>query len=102
MKKLFFFKSTASIGGNNLSPPSKDKQCYWEKPADIFEKSRSKKKILEDQNSGATPTLRRSLSFSSGSLNDGVVAQRNLLDGSGSPCRGNNVQLRKSGRRSAR
>ncbi|XP_031109175.1 protein bicaudal D-like [Ipomoea triloba] len=102
MKKLFFFKSTASSSGNNLSPPSKDRQCYWEKPADIFEKSRSRKKILEDQNSGATPTLRRSLSLSSGSLNDGVVAHRDFLDGSGSQCRGNNVQVRKSGRRSSR
>ncbi|CAH9121270.1 unnamed protein product [Cuscuta epithymum] len=103
MKKLFFFRSSASSGGNNISPPSKDKQCNWEKPADTFEKSRSRKQSSEHHQSiGATPTLRRSLSFSSASVNNDDLPGWNFQDESGSPCRVNHFQHRKSGRRPAR
>ncbi|VFQ99370.1 unnamed protein product [Cuscuta campestris] len=99
MKKLFFFRSSTSSAGNDISPPSKDKECNWEKRVDTLEKSRSKKQSLEHYNFGDTPSLRRSLSFSSTSVNNGV-AIRNLEDGSESISRGS-AQLRKSGRRSA-
>lgn len=85
MKKLFFFKSSASSNGNNKAcPPSSDKPTYWENPLEggmdsqvthmpekssfrspkgLFSKSR--KQISDFQNSGKSPSLRRSRSLSS-------------------------------------
>lgn len=103
MKKLLFFRSSASSGGNNtqISPPAKEKRIDWEKP-DKLDKSRSKKNVPENHTFGDTPTLRRSLSFSSGSFYDGWVGQMNCQDQSGSPRGGTNVQHKKSNHSSSR
>ncbi|KAL0349226.1 UNVERIFIED_CONTAM: hypothetical protein Sangu_1150400 [Sesamum angustifolium] len=87
MKKLFFFRSHSSdsTNSNQLSPPSTDKQVYWEKPTERLEKSTKNKHGSEDQVSVAAPCLRRSLSFSSGSLYDNGKGLRNS-DQTGSPC----------------
>ncbi|KAK4425200.1 hypothetical protein Salat_1713900 [Sesamum alatum] len=87
MKKLFFFRSHSSnsTNSNQLSPPSTDKQVYWEKPTERSEKSTKNKHGSEDQVFVAAPSLRRSLSFSSGSLYDTGKGIRNS-DQTGSPC----------------
>ncbi|KAL1542253.1 myosin-15-like [Salvia divinorum] len=82
MKKLFFFKSQSS---NNVSQPSTDKQVYWEKPTEKADKSVKNKHAAEDQVFGSTPSLRRSLSFSSGSLYDTGKGLRNYSEQAGSP-----------------
>nr|GMD01972.1 coiled-coil domain-containing protein 18-like [Ipomoea batatas] len=101
MKKLFFFRSSASSGGSNtqISPPAKEKRIDGEKP-DKPDKSRSKKKVPENHTFGDTPTLRRSLSFSSGSFYDGWVGQMNCQDQSGSPH--GDANIKKSNRSSSR
>ncbi|KAL6123797.1 hypothetical protein ACLB2K_076314 [Fragaria x ananassa] len=81
MKKLFFFRSSASSNGKDKSPPSTDKQVYWENmsekgsqvgdkadnsfhsPKGLFSKSR--KQVSDMQNSSESPGLRRSRSLSS-------------------------------------
>lgn len=82
MKKLFFFRSSASSNGNNKSPPlSTDKQLYWENPSEdgsqvgniadnSFQSpkgffSKSRKHVSDIQNSSKSPGLRRSRSLSS-------------------------------------
>ncbi|KAK2979317.1 hypothetical protein RJ640_013281 [Escallonia rubra] len=77
MKKLFFFRSSASSNGNNsqVSPPSKDKQLHWENPADD-NKSRTKK-VSGSQTFDNSPCLRRSHSYSSGTVRDGGLGERN-------------------------
>ncbi|KAG8380717.1 hypothetical protein BUALT_Bualt06G0045000 [Buddleja alternifolia] len=83
MKKLFFFRSHSSNSGNNnqLSPPSTDKQVNWEKPTERV------------NNDG--PCLRRSLSFSSGSLYD---TGKGLKNQNGSPCRSSRYYSHKQSR----
>ncbi|XP_047939623.1 COP1-interactive protein 1-like [Salvia hispanica] len=82
MKKLFFFKSQSS---NNVSQPATDKQVYWEKPTEKADKSVKNKHAAEDQVYGSTPSLRRSLSFSSGSFHDAGKGMRNYSEQTGSP-----------------
>lgn len=82
MKKLFFFRSSASSNGNNKFPPlSTDKQLYWENPSEdgsqvgniadnSFQSpkgffSKSRKHVSDIQNSSKSPGLRRSRSLSS-------------------------------------
>lgn len=81
MKKLFFFKSSASSNGNNKAslPPSTDKQIYWESPSEYGLKgqrrevtqnspidfSNAQKQIHSIQKSNKSPALRRSRSMSS-------------------------------------
>ncbi|BBG97876.1 hypothetical protein Prudu_007133 [Prunus dulcis] len=76
MKKLFFFRSSASSNGNNNVSPSTDKQIYWENPSedgnqvgDMAENSfrspkgffsKSRKQVTDIQNSSKSPGLRRS------------------------------------------
>ncbi|XP_062092787.1 golgin IMH1 [Humulus lupulus] len=84
MKKLFFFRSSASSGNGNSSnkefaQPSNQEETYWENPSSsqasymaessfpssrgLFSKSR--KQVSDIQNSSNTPALRRSRSMSS-------------------------------------
>ncbi|KVI09775.1 myosin-13 [Cynara cardunculus var. scolymus] len=81
MKKLFFFKSSASSNGTNslASSQSKDKQLHSEKSLEGTCKSRSKKAAYEDQSS---PVLRKSRSYSSGTVHDSGL----LRTQSDSPC----------------
>ncbi|KAL6526706.1 hypothetical protein OROGR_015796 [Orobanche gracilis] len=86
MKKLFFFRSHSANSTNNnsqLSPPSTDKQVSWRKTKDKVEKSVNNKPASEDPVFGSTPCLRRSLSFSSGSL---FESGKELKNQTGSPC----------------
>ncbi|XP_051121683.1 uncharacterized protein LOC127245083 [Andrographis paniculata] len=87
MKKLFFFRSHSSNTANNnqRSPPSTDKQVYWERPPEKV-KSAKIKHSSEDLIHGSTPCLRRSLSFSSGTLHDTGKSSLNNGDLLGSPC----------------
>lgn len=95
MKKFFSFRSSSSNGGNNqVSPPSSDKQAYWERQSDCNEKSRIKKKVAEN-----TPSLRRSLSSSSAAIFDGGIFRRNQ---SGSPCSTSNGSFRQMGHHASR
>ncbi|KAA8534297.1 hypothetical protein F0562_031814 [Nyssa sinensis] len=83
MKKFFFFRSSSSGNSNPVPPSSTDKQVSRENPSD----------------SGISPGLRRSLSFSSASFHDGALGRRNLSnlgDPSGSPCTSSNVSLKRS------
>ncbi|XP_073036833.1 uncharacterized protein [Primulina eburnea] len=82
MKKLFFFRSNSG-NGNQVSPPSTDKRIYCEKPA---EKSRINKHDSEDGVYGNAPCLRRSLSFSSGSVYEAGKGTKNYANQNGSPC----------------
>ncbi|KAI5659917.1 hypothetical protein M9H77_28710 [Catharanthus roseus] len=98
MKKFFFFRSSSSNSGNNqVSPPSSDKQIYWEKPSESNDKSRIKKRVTDN-----TPSLRRSLSSSSAAIFDGGIGRRNMIDQSGSPCSTSNGSFRQLGRHSSR
>ncbi|XP_057789191.1 uncharacterized protein LOC131006068 [Salvia miltiorrhiza] len=99
MKKLFFFRSSSS---NNVSPPSTDKQVYWEKPTERVDKSVKNKHASEDQVFGSTPILRRSLSFSSGSLYDTGKGLRNNSEQTGSPHSSGHHPNKQSGHRSSR
>lgn len=87
MKKLFFFRSHSSdsVNINQLSPPSTDKQVYWEKPTEKAEKS-LKNKHGSEQEFVSSPCLRRSLSFSSGSLYDTEKGLRKNFNETCSPC----------------
>ncbi|XP_052204074.1 uncharacterized protein LOC127809350 [Diospyros lotus] len=122
MKKLFFFRSASSSGNNNPAPsPSKGKQPYWENPSNngvnaqatnkaenSFRSprglSKNRKQVFENQTSGNTPCLRRSLSFSSAVLHEGLLGQGNLtcFDHNGSPCGGNDISHKQSDQRSSR
>ncbi|KAK6145317.1 hypothetical protein DH2020_022137 [Rehmannia glutinosa] len=104
MKKLFFFRSHSSNSANNnqLSPPSTDKKVYWEKPMEKVDKSVKKKHGSEDQVFGSTPCLRRSLSFSSGSLYDTGKGLRNNVSQTGSPCSASYYSNKQSGHHSSR
>lgn len=85
MKKLFFFRSSASGNGNNKEFPasSNREEIYWENPSEsgrnsqasymaessfrsprgLFSKSR--KQVSDIQNTNNSPALRRSRSMSS-------------------------------------
>ncbi|KAI3470693.1 hypothetical protein Pfo_027356 [Paulownia fortunei] len=103
MKKLFFFRSHSSNSANNnqLSPPSTDKQVYWEKPTEKVDKSVKNKHGSEDQVFGSTPCLRRSLSFSSGSFYDTGKGLRNNGNQTGSPCSASYYSNKQSGHHSS-
>ncbi|KAL3838114.1 hypothetical protein ACJIZ3_022705 [Penstemon smallii] len=92
MKKLFFFRSQQSNSGYNdrVSPPSTDKQVSWEKPMEKVDKSTK------------SPCLRRSLSFSSGSLYDTGKGLRNHTDQNGSPCSTSHYSHKQSGCQTSR
>ncbi|XP_022869877.1 outer dense fiber protein 2 [Olea europaea var. sylvestris] len=98
MKKLFSFRSNASNGKNNnqVSPPSTDKQVYWERPRESINNPRKEKHGSENQVFGTAPCLRRSLSYSSGALHYG-----NFADPSGSP-RSTSNSHKQSGQHSTR
>lgn len=100
MKKLFF-RSSNNANSKQLSPPSTDKQVYWEKPTERVDKSEKSKRASEDQVFGSTPCLRRSLSFSSGSLHDTGKGLRNSSEPNGSP-NISSYQNKQSGCRSSR
>lgn len=99
MKRLFFFRSNTS---NNVSPPSTDKQVSWEKPTERADKSVKKKHASEDQEFGSTPCLRRSLSFSSGSLYDTGKGLRDHAEHIGSPHNSSYYPNKQPERRSSR
>lgn len=101
MKKLFF-RSSNNANSKQLSPPSTDKQVYWEKPTDRIDKSEKSKRASEDQVFGSSPCLRRSLSFSSGSLYDTGKGLRNSSEPNGSPHSSSYYQNKQSGCRSSR
>ncbi|KAL7109063.1 hypothetical protein ACP275_06G152100 [Erythranthe tilingii] len=88
MKKLFFFRSHSSntVNNNQLSPPSTDKQVYWEKPTEKVDKSVKNKHGFEEQEFGSSPCLRRSLSFSSGSPYETGKGPSKNYNPTGSPC----------------
>ncbi|KAL3630084.1 hypothetical protein CASFOL_023068 [Castilleja foliolosa] len=96
MKKLFFFRSNSSNVTKNdqISPPSTDKQVSWEKTTDKSDKSAKNKHGPEDQVVGTT-RLRRSLSFSSGSLFDSGKGKNGNQPGS--PCSASYYSNKKSG-----
>ena len=90
MKKLFFFRSSASSNGSvdGVSPPSKEKRGYGENPLEsgmsgkardrgdhsfrsprnLFSKSR--KQVSDSQSSSSSSGLRRSRSLSSAALSE--------------------------------
>ncbi|XP_049404485.1 uncharacterized protein LOC125867940 [Solanum stenotomum] len=88
MKRFFFFR-TSSNDANNPSPPSK------EKSSNSIDKSQSRKEV-------SSPSLRRSLSLSSGSFYDSGSGKKNFRDPSRSPCHNKKVHPKKSGRDSCR
>ncbi|CAA3000178.1 Hypothetical predicted protein [Olea europaea subsp. europaea] len=96
MKKLFSFRSNAfnSRNSNQVSPPSTDKQVYWERPTESIDKPRKEKYGSENQ--VTAPGLRRSLSCSSGSLQ-----YENFGDHRCSPC-GISNSHKQSGQHSTR
>lgn len=77
MKKFFFFRSSSNDANNKPSPPSKEKEV-------------------------SSPSLRRSVSLSSGSFYDGGSGKKNFKDLSRSPCHSKKVHPKKSGRDSSR
>ncbi|GKU91803.1 hypothetical protein SLEP1_g5620 [Rubroshorea leprosula] len=88
MKKLFFFKSSSNNGSSNVdSPPSTEKQVYWENPLEsgsprgAFLKSR--KQLSESNSSVSGSRLRRSRSLSSAAF---------LVDGNRSPSSASSTQ----------
>ncbi|XP_009623925.1 MAR-binding filament-like protein 1 isoform X1 [Nicotiana tomentosiformis] len=85
MKKFFFFRTSSNDVNNIPSPPSKDKS------SDNIDKSKSKKEV-------SSPSLRRSVSLSSGSFYDSGLGQRNFRDPSRSPCHSKRAHPKKSGR----
>lgn len=89
MKKFFFFRTSSNDANNNLSPPSK------EKSSNSIDKSQSRKEV-------SSPSLRRSLSLSSGSFYDTGSGKKNFRDPSRSPCHNKKVHPKKSGRDSCR
>ncbi|KAL1559466.1 COP1-interactive protein 1-like [Salvia divinorum] len=99
MKKLFFFRSQSS---NNVSPPSTDKQVYWEKPTEKVDKSVKNKHSSEDQVFGSTPCLRRTLSFSCGSVYDTREGLRNNSEQTGSSHSSGYYPNKQPGHRSSR
>lgn len=97
MKKLFFFRSSASSNGSNNPSPqlSKDKQVYSENPSDsglknqATDKFRTKKYVSEYQTSTTSPSLRKSRSYSAGTIHESGLGQKSLCflnNSSGSPC----------------
>ncbi|KAH6761963.1 hypothetical protein C2S52_019396 [Perilla frutescens var. hirtella] len=102
MKKLFFFRSSNTANSNHFSPPSTDKQVSWEKPTERVDKSGKTKHASEDQVFGNTPCLRRSLSFSSGSLYDTGKGLKNSDEQTGSPHSSSYYPNKQSGHRSSR
>ncbi|PIN21768.1 hypothetical protein CDL12_05538 [Handroanthus impetiginosus] len=100
MKKLFFFRSHSSNSSNNQLSPT-DKQVYWEKPTERVEKSTKNNRGSEDQGFGSSPCLRRSLSFSSGSVYDSGKGLRNNRDRAGSPCSASYYSSKQSGHHSS-
>ncbi|KAF3646550.1 putative macrophage erythroblast attacher-like isoform X1 [Capsicum annuum] len=77
MKKFFFFRSSTNDANKTPSPPSKSKEV-------------------------SSPSLRRSVSLSSGSFYDSGSGKKNFRDLSKSPCHSKKVQPKKSGRDSSR
>lgn len=111
MKKLFFFRSSASSNENNspITPPSKDKQVYWEKKStdgglnnQAVHNSRTRKPVPEYHNFATSPSLRRSLSFSSGTPRDRQINLSRFTNQNESPCSTSNVSLKQSDHRSSR
>ncbi|KAM7499215.1 hypothetical protein LguiA_023629 [Lonicera macranthoides] len=111
MKKLFFFRSSASSNENNspITPPSKDKQVYWEKKStdgglnnQAAHNSRTRKPVPEYHNFATSPSLRRSLSFSSGTPRDRQINLSRFTNQNESPCSTSNVSLKQSDHRSSR
>ncbi|XP_073016833.1 uncharacterized protein [Primulina eburnea] len=98
MKKLFFFRSNGG-NGNHISPSSTDKRIYCEK---LAEKSRINKQDSEDEVFGNAPCLRRSLSFSSGSVYEKGKKIKNYADQNGSPCSTNHHSRKQSIQSSSR
>ncbi|KAK4353674.1 hypothetical protein RND71_025868 [Anisodus tanguticus] len=80
MKKFFFFRTSSNEANNTPSPPSKEKQF---------------KEV-------SAPSLRRSLSLSSGSFYDSGLGKKNFRDSNRSPCHSKKVHSKKSGRDSCR
>ncbi|KAH6756443.1 hypothetical protein C2S53_002444 [Perilla frutescens var. hirtella] len=87
---------------NHLSPSSTDKQVSWEKPTERVDKSGKTKHASEDQVFGNTPCLRRSLSFSSGTLYDTGKGLKNSNEQTGSPHSSSYYPNKQSGHRSSR
>lgn len=85
MKKFFFFRTSSNDVNNIPSAPSKDKS------SDNIDKSKNKKEV-------SSPSLRRSVSLSSGSFYDSGLGQRNFRDPSRSPCHSKRAHPKKSGR----
>ncbi|KAK6929235.1 hypothetical protein RJ641_005440, partial [Dillenia turbinata] len=98
MKKLFFFRSTASNSGNDtVSSQSIDKKVYCETSLENGPHSprgskgsfcKSRKQIPENQSSDANPGLRKSRSYTSAAFYSEVLGQRSsscLTDHSRSP-----------------
>ncbi|WOG96196.1 hypothetical protein DCAR_0415529 [Daucus carota subsp. sativus] len=94
MKKLLFFRSSTSNNGNDSSPPlSNDKQSYLENSSHggrkAIDKVKTKKQVSGNQKSSISPSLRRSRSYSSGSIHEGGLGQTDLCFSNydnGSPC----------------
>lgn len=94
MKKLLFFRSSTSNNGNDSSPPlSNDKQSHLENSSHggrkAIDKVKTKKQVSGNQKSSVSPSLRRSRSYSSGSIHEGGLGQTDLCFSNydnGSPC----------------
>lgn len=104
MKKFFFFRSHSSNNSNNdqISSPSTDKPVFWEKPMGRADNSTKYKHVSDDQVFGNTACLRRTRSFSSGSLYDTGEAPGNNMDLTGSPCSASYYSNKQSGHRTSR
>ncbi|GFZ14837.1 hypothetical protein Acr_24g0010270 [Actinidia rufa] len=113
MKKLFFFRPSASSSGNNNPVPPlldcgvNDKAA--DKATNSFRSprgsSKSRKQVFEKQTSDSGLSLRRSLSLSSAALDERGIGERNLpcfSNQSGSPCSSSNIPHKRSNRHSSR
>ncbi|TXG49639.1 hypothetical protein EZV62_025514 [Acer yangbiense] len=113
MKKLFFFRSSSSSGNNSVSPPSTEKQAYWENPhgsevnnqagdkSESFRSprgllSKSRKQTSDSQSCSTSSGLRRSRSLSSAAFLLDGLGQKNFpcpSDQSKSPSSSSNSAL---------
>lgn len=81
MKKFLFFKSSTSTNDNSSTPPSKDKQSYLEKSSHdgskAIDKVKTKKQVSGNQKLSISPSLRRSRSYTSGTIQESGLEQTN-------------------------
>lgn len=98
MKKFLFFRSSTNEN-NSSTPPSKDKQSYSKNSSydgsKAIDKVKTKKQVSGSQKPSISPSLRRSRSYSSGTIHESGLGQTNPCSsnyGNRSPCHSSNLQ----------